>query len=203
MQSATQLSAFGTVFVFIITGAVLVSVILFLSRLLSPRNPNPDKLSSYECGVPPSGDSWVQFNTRFYVIALVFLLFDVELAFIFPVAGVFSDAGLIATDHRWGWLTLGELFAFITILFLGLVYVWNKGDLDWIKPVKRKLSSGVNIRASLYDRINAEVYVVRPFSAGTPAGSEKTGVKTAPAVVRKPLFKPTFKKPDEPGKTTE
>ncbi|MBE7174949.1 MAG: NADH-quinone oxidoreductase subunit A [Mucilaginibacter polytrichastri] len=203
MQHKGQLSEFGMVFVFIITGAVLVSFILLLSRLLSPRNPTPVKNSSYECGVPTSGNSWVQFNSRFYVIALIFLLFEVELAFIFPVAGVFADPGLINVDKRWGWITLGELFLFITILFFGLIYVWNRGDLDWIKPVKRKLSTGVPIRSSLYDRINAEVYVVKPFSPGKIADEEKSPAKTAPSAPRKPMFKPAFKKPDEPGKTTE
>lgn len=190
-----MLSEFGTVFVFIITGIVLISAILFMGKLVAPDNPTPEKLASYECGMEPSGNSWVQFNSRFYVIALVFLLFDVELAFIFPVATVFGDENLIAADSRWGWLALGELFIFITILFLGLIYAWNKGDLNWITPVKRRLSVPVPIRPNLYDKINAEVYEVKPFS-GDKIVDVVTAAATAtsPSPARKPAFKPTFKK---------
>ena len=96
-----------------------------LQYLLSPRkNKGGDKLTSYECGELPEGSAWVKFNIRFYVIALIFLIFDVEIVFLFPWAVVFQDLGLLAFI---------EAFIFVLILVVGFVYVWAKGDLDWVK----------------------------------------------------------------------
>jgi len=123
-----------------IIGIVLVSATMFLARILSPKNPNPIKLSTYECGEETTGTSWVQFNPRFYVIALVFLLFDVELIFIFPWATVFGNAEINAIDPRWGWFTLIEMAIFLAVLIVGLIYVWRSGDISWIKPKHQKPS---------------------------------------------------------------
>ena len=79
---------------------------------------------SYECGEVPEGSAWVQFNIRFYVIALIFLIFDVEIVFLFPWAVVYKELGLLA---------FVEAFLFVLILVIGFVYVWAKGDLDWVK----------------------------------------------------------------------
>ena len=79
---------------------------------------------SYECGEIPEGSAWVQFNIRFYVIALIFLIFDVEIVFLFPWAVVYQELGLLAFI---------EAFIFVLILVVGFVYVWVKGDLDWVK----------------------------------------------------------------------
>ena len=79
---------------------------------------------SYECGEIPEGSAWVQFNIRFYVIALIFLIFDVEIVFLFPWAVVYQDLGLLAFI---------EAFIFVLILIVGFIYVWAKGDLDWVK----------------------------------------------------------------------
>lgn len=98
---------------------------VMLSRLLQPRNPHPMKLSTYECGELPEGDSWIQFNIRFYVIALVFLIFEVEIVFLFPWAVVFKQLGMFA---------FVEMMIFVFILLVGLAYVWAKGDLEWDKP---------------------------------------------------------------------
>ncbi|MCI0699204.1 NADH-quinone oxidoreductase subunit A [candidate division KSB1 bacterium] len=116
---------FATAFVFIIVGAAFVGVNLLISRLLQPRHPTAVKLSTYECGELPVGQSWIQFNNRFYVIALVFLIFDVEIAFLFPWAVVFKSLGLFAFI---------EALIFVAILLVGLAYVWRKGDLEWDKP---------------------------------------------------------------------
>jgi len=116
---------FAAAFTFIIVGAAFVGVNLVISRLLQPRHPTAVKLSTYECGELPVGQSWVQFNNRFYVIALVFLIFEVEIAFLFPWAVVFKDLGLFA---------FVEALIFIAILLVGLAYVWRKGDLEWDKP---------------------------------------------------------------------
>ena len=82
---------FANILVFIIFGALFVGVNVLLSRLIQTRNPTPVKLSTYECGELPEGNSWVQFNIRFYVIALIFLIFEVEILFLFPWAVVYKD----------------------------------------------------------------------------------------------------------------
>lgn len=115
---------------FIIAGGFFVIAALIFSRIIHPKSKAPDKLKTYECGEVPVGDSWIQFNNRFYIIGLIFLIFDVEIVFLYPWAIVFKDIGMLA---------LVEMFIFIFILIIGLAYVWVKGDLDWVKP-KPKLS---------------------------------------------------------------
>ena len=87
---------FGTIFVFIFIGIVLIYLPLLIQKLLAPNNPNPDKQATYECGEESEGSAWVQFNIRFYVVALIFLIFDVEVVFLFPWAIVFNELGLLA-----------------------------------------------------------------------------------------------------------
>jgi NADH-quinone oxidoreductase subunit A len=120
---------FASVLVFFALGIVLVGAMLGLSWLLRPHNPEPSKLTSYECGEPPTGSAWINFNIRFYLIALVFLIFDVEVAFIYPVAVVFRSW----VERGQGLFALAEIFIFLGILFVGLVYVWAKRDLEWLK----------------------------------------------------------------------
>ena len=119
---------FYTVLLFILTGAFLVSFTVALSRFLAPRKSYPEKYIPYECGELPQGEAWIQFNNRFYIVALVFLIFDVEVIFLYPWAVVFNDMGLLA---------FVEMLIFIIILLVGYAYVWVKGDLDWIKPKPR------------------------------------------------------------------
>ena len=102
---------FGTIFVFIFIGIVLIYLPLLIQKLLAPNNPNPDKLATYECGEESEGSAWVQFNIRFYVVALIFLIFDVEVVFLFPWAVVFNELGLLA---------FVEMGIFLLILIVGL-----------------------------------------------------------------------------------
>ena len=120
---------FANVLVFFALAFVLCGLMLGLGMLLRPSNPTPGKLSTYECGEPPSGSAWINFNIRFYLIALVFVIFDVELAFIYPVAAVFKDW----VERGQGMTVLLEVVTFLGILGVGLVYVWVKGDLEWLK----------------------------------------------------------------------
>src|SRR5215470_1172792 len=122
---------FASVLVFIGLGVLLVALMTGLSRLLRPHNPEPGKLATYECGEPPTGSAWINFNIRFYLVALIFVIFDVEVAFIYPVAVVFRDWVLKGN----GLFALAELLVFVGILFIGLVYVWVKRDLEWLKKV--------------------------------------------------------------------
>ena len=113
------------IIIFTVLAAALIGLPLALQYLLSPRNnKGGDKLTSYECGELPEGSAWVKFNIRFYVIALVFLIFDVEIVFLFPWAVVYQELGLLAFI---------EAFLFVLILVVGFAYVWVKGDLDWVK----------------------------------------------------------------------
>jgi NADH-quinone oxidoreductase subunit A len=128
---------FASVFVMLFLGLVLCGLMLGLGALLRPSNPHPGKLATYECGEPPSGPAWINFNIRFYLIALVFVIFDVELAFIYPVAAVFRDW----VTRGQGLFALAELVIFVGILAVGLVYVWVKGDLQWLKRLPRRTES--------------------------------------------------------------
>ena len=173
----------------------MVCFAFFINRSIAPNHPNPEKLASYECGEEPTGNAWLPFNSRFYVIALIFLLFDVEMVFIFPWAIVFGNREIIELDRRWGWFALTEMFIFLGILILGLAYVWRKGDLDWIKPDIILPTTDTNIPSSLYDKLNREqaAYTVRPFEPELAEPAIAAGPVAAPPV-RKPMFKPAFKK---------
>jgi len=120
---------FANVLVFLLLGLFLSAMMLGLGRLLRPSNPLVQKLGTYECGEPPTGSAWINFNIRFYLVALVFVIFDVEIAFMYPVVAVFRDWLLSGR----GPTALAEMLLFIGVLALGLVYVWVKRDLEWIK----------------------------------------------------------------------
>jgi NADH:ubiquinone oxidoreductase subunit 3 (subunit A) len=117
---------FSSVLIFFGVGFLILGFALVLSRLLQPEGKDAtDKYIPYECGEVPEGSAWVQFNIRFYVCALIFIIFDVEIIFLLPWAVVFKTLGPFA---------FMEGLIFIAILALGLAYVWKKGDLAWIKP---------------------------------------------------------------------
>jgi NADH-quinone oxidoreductase subunit A len=118
------------VLLFIVAGVAFVGVSLAISGLVRPSKFSPEKVSPYECGERPVGSAWVQFNIRFYVFALAFIIFDVEAVFLFPWAVVFGKLGLFA---------FVEGLIFIAILALGLAYLWAKGDLEWIREEDRAL----------------------------------------------------------------
>ncbi len=117
-------SDFAPIPVFAVLSVVLIGVALFLQRILAPAEKTALKLSVYECGEEVEGPAWIQFNIRFYVIALIFLIFDVEVVLLFPWAVVFKDLG---------WVAFIEMLIFLGILTVGLVAVWSRRDLDWVK----------------------------------------------------------------------
>jgi len=166
-----------------------------MSKLISPNKPNPEKLTSYECGEEPTGTAWIPFNTRFYVIAIIFLLFDVEMVFIFPWATVYANAELIAADHRWGIFTFIEMLVFAGILILGLVYVWRKNDLDWIKPKPVIPTVNSSIPLSLYDAVNIKQAAFKKILINEKiTATAYNETPEQPVIVKKPMFKPAFKK---------
>jgi len=122
----------GIILLFFLGTFGFVFVNLLVGKFFRPDNPYADKNEIYECGERPIGSAWMQFNPRFYLVALIFLLFDVEIIFVFPIATVFKR--YVAEGN--GGLAFIELFLFMTILLLGLIYVWAKGDLQWVKKLR-------------------------------------------------------------------
>ncbi len=125
---------FASALVFLFFGVLFVFVSIALARILAPQKPNPIKNTPYECGEEPVGTPWIRFNPRYYLYALVFLIFDVEIAFMFPCATIFRDW----LDRGIGRAAFLEISSFVGVLVVGLIYVWRKGDLSWIKTVSRK-----------------------------------------------------------------
>lgn len=192
MDDPAQLSEYGKILLIAIVGVLLVCVTILLAKILSPKKPNPIKLSTYECGEEAIGSSWIQINSRFYVIALVFLLFDVELIFVFPWATIFGNKELVAADGRWGWFTMIEMGMFLGILVIGLIYVWKRGDISWIKPAHVQPRVSVGIPSAAYDQLNNKSYIIRDYKEIQPSEAENTEAK----VVRSGGlgFRPKFKK---------
>jgi NADH-quinone oxidoreductase subunit A len=140
---------------FIATGVLFVSVTFAISRFLRPNLPDPEKLSVYECGEEATTGGQVQFNSRFFLIALIFVLFEVEIVFLFPWATVFADKKLnAATSGSWGKIALVEMVVFVCILGLGLAYAWVKGHLDWVKPETKPTEIDSSVPLEEYELVN-------------------------------------------------
>jgi NADH-quinone oxidoreductase subunit A len=123
---------FAQVLIFMLLALGFVVGALTLQRLVAPKIPAADKGEIYECGERPIGDAWFNFNPRFYIVALIFVVFDVEIALTFPVAVVFKAW----TRANFGGPAFVELMVFVLVLLAGLAYVWKKGDLEWIKRLR-------------------------------------------------------------------
>lgn len=123
-----MLTEFGKVFIFILIAIVFVVAVIYFARLLRPHRPTHEKLLTYECGENPQGSPWIKFNIRFYVVALIFLIFDVEVVLLIPWALVYQDYGLMG-------FAVGAVF--LILLGIGMAYEWGKGDLEWERPVLR------------------------------------------------------------------
>lgn len=115
---------------------VIVFGAYFVSRIVRPAKPTKLKLTAYECGELPTGTAWSQFNVRFYVVGLIFIIFDVESVLMFPVVTIFKKFNA----SGYGGLILFEVLIFIFILVAGIAYCWKKGDLDWVKSFQLKTS---------------------------------------------------------------
>ena len=135
-----MLMAYASVAAFFVVAIGFVLGSLIAGRFIRPDNLYAEKLETYECGEAPVGPAWFNFNPRFYIVALIYIIFDVEIAFIYPVATVFKRW----VDQGSGLFALVEIFLFVAILMLGLVYVWAKGDLEWIRSIKGDPRGGQN-----------------------------------------------------------
>ena len=114
--------SYGTILALAVAGAGLVAVAILLARVVAPRRPLPEKLTTYECGIDPVGEGWSQSQVRYYVYGFLFVIFDVEAVFLFPWARIFEGLGYQAVV---------EMAIFIGILAVGILYAWRKGVLKW------------------------------------------------------------------------
>jgi NADH-quinone oxidoreductase subunit A len=122
---------FGTVLVFALVAVGFALGGITASRLVGPRIPNAEKSTIYECGERPIGVAWFNFNPRFYLVALVFVIFEVDIALTFPVVAVYRQ--WVEASPGMAWVAFAELVLFTSILVVGLVWVWAHGDLEWVK----------------------------------------------------------------------
>ncbi len=156
-----MVSDFGIVLLFIVASMLALVLIFGISRMLRPDKPNEEKLTTYESGEEPIGQANIQFNVRFYIVALIFILFDVELVFLFPWATVFGQKQLIEQSNGWwGWFSLVEMVIFVVILTIGLAYAWGKGYLDWVRTEQKPLIFKGKVPMDLYEQVN-EKYALK------------------------------------------
>ncbi len=124
---------FGAVLAFVVVAIGFAAGALLAGRFLRPNHPSEAKSMIYECGEEPIGTAWMNFNPRFYLIALVFVIFEVDIALTFPVVAVFKE--WVAFSATAGFVALVELLLFTAILVAGLAWVWVHGDLEWVKKL--------------------------------------------------------------------
>jgi len=110
------------IILFFVVGVIFVGFVILFSGVVAPKSVSPQKFDPYECGIPTKGDTWLQFNVGYYLFAVLFLIFDVEIALVFPWAVVMKEVGLTAFI---------EIVIFFVILGLGLLYAWKKHALVW------------------------------------------------------------------------
>ena len=120
-----MLTEFGKIFAFLLVSVIFVVAVVFVAKFIRPARPTKEKLLTYECGEDVQGSPWVKFNIRFYVVALIFLIFDVEVVLLIPWALAYKNFGF-------GGFLVGGIF--LVLLGLGMAYEWRKGDLEWEKP---------------------------------------------------------------------
>ena len=142
--------------IFLAFGAVFVLANMVLGYFARPQIPNTEKLSVYECGEPTIGNSWVQFDLRFYIVALVYLIFDVEVALFYPWAVAYGNAkelgdsiGISASQLRG--VAIVDMLFFFGVLMVGFAYLWRFGYLDWVRSaattsIKADYQPGIDLR---------------------------------------------------------
>ena len=111
------------IIVFVLLAPIFPLAPVILNRVLGPHRPNPIKQQTYECGIETVGDTWVQFKVQYYIYALIFVVFDVEAVFLFPIAAAYGQLGLFA---------IFEVALFVILLAVGLAYAWSRGVLEWV-----------------------------------------------------------------------
>jgi NADH:ubiquinone oxidoreductase subunit 3 (subunit A) len=124
---------YGPVAVYMVVGIAFAAISLIAAYVIRPADPYDLKNSTYECGIPPFGQAWSQFYVRYYIVALIFVVFDVETVFLFPWAVVYKHLAKATAlgPARLGPAALVEMAIFLLVLIIGLAYAWRKGDLEW------------------------------------------------------------------------
>lgn len=130
VRGDTNIELVTGVLLFIIAGFFMAFSALVVGKLVRPTLPHPEKDAAYECGEPAVGDSWVQFDLRFYVVALVFIVFDVEIALFWPWAVVFGSAEAGSTAK---FIALYDMLFFFGVVVVGFLFLWKFGYLDWVR----------------------------------------------------------------------
>ena len=121
-MSLDFLNNYLTILIFLAIALILSLGFILLNFAFSPKNPDPEKLSAYECGFEPFNDSRMEFDVRFYLVAILFIIFDLEIAFLFPWAISLGKIGIFGFT---------SMMIFLFILTIGFIYEWKKGALDW------------------------------------------------------------------------
>jgi NADH-quinone oxidoreductase subunit A len=123
-----MLENYFPILIFVLVALVFGCVPIIIGRLVGPHRPDPEKLSAYECGFNAFEDARMKFDVRYYLIAIIFILFDLEVAFLFPWAAIFKEIAGTEAVRMFGFI---EMMVFIAILVVGYIYAWVKGALDW------------------------------------------------------------------------
>jgi NADH-quinone oxidoreductase subunit A len=172
------------VLIFSGVGLVFVFANMIAGSLIRPRRKTTEGREVYECGEPTIGEAWIQFDIRYYTVALVYVIFAVEIAFLFPWALVLkesmADTGAAAGEGI-GLFALVEGVAFIVILFIGLAYVWAKGDLDWVLAWQRTQYSPRQPRARITIPSVEEITASQAPAPPTPAAHADAPAKPGEA----------------------
>lgn len=148
-----MLNVYGNIFMFLAAGLLFVFLTMTLVRIVAPQRPNREKNKTYECGEEPVGSGWLNFNARFYLIAILFIIFDVEIVLVFPVIVRFREYLLSGR----GAAVFIDIFVFAAVLFLGLVYAWKNGYLEWLRGVRKQL------------RVEGKINTLKDWMAGQSA----------------------------------
>lgn len=152
-----MLAEFGNIMLFLLHGTVFVAITLLVAWLIRPHRPSAEKLTTYECGEDPAGSAWIQFNNRFYVVALMFLVFEVEVVLLFPWSLVFQD---------FGWYGFWVMIIFVGLILIGFAYEIGKKNLEWDvpEPVTARYEPGIGVVMDGTDATD---------TAGKPAGAQQ------------------------------
>ncbi|WP_375563201.1 NADH-quinone oxidoreductase subunit A [Bernardetia sp. OM2101] len=170
-----SVSTFGLVLLFLIVGAFFALIALSIGKFFRPHNPTQEKLTTYECGEETVVGNWGKFNIRFYLVALVFVLFEVEIIFLFPWSQILTDSKLQLFESNWKIYAFIEGLLFILILVLGLAYLWKNNLLDWQFDSSLKDKKQVNLSENF-----------KPFQQG--ANEELTTKKENKEIVPSSLY---------------
>jgi NADH-quinone oxidoreductase subunit A len=134
-MTSPGLQAYVPLLIHLLVAAFLAGALICVSTFIGWRRPSKTKNAPYECGVEPTGDAREPFSVKFYLIAMVFILFDVEAIFMYPWAYIFKDLAQNKTTHWFGFI---EMMIYVGILLVGYIYLWKKGALDWHKAQKER-----------------------------------------------------------------